>query len=83
MSYNKVNKLRMYKKIVELTQRYYDADVTTYKGVWRKYVYPIYPISYSQYMKIMGMGNLESQLREEEESNGRAEEERTEQLKLF
>lgn len=73
MAYNRVNKLRLYKRIVALTNQYYDPDVTTYKGVWRKYVYRVYPISYSHYMKIISTGNLEQMLDEEEAKHGRKE----------
>lgn len=73
MAYNRVNKLRMYKKIVSLTKEHYDPDVTTYAGVWRKYVYGVYPISYSHYMKIIGTPNLERLLEEEEVRHGKRE----------
>ncbi|MBP5535973.1 MAG: hypothetical protein J6X62_04190 [Bacteroidales bacterium] len=40
MAYNRVNILRHYRGIVELTNKHYDPMVTTYKGIWAKYIYP-------------------------------------------
>lgn len=66
MAYNRVNKLRMYMRIVELTDKHFVPDVTTYKGVWRNFIYPVYPISYQQYMRIISTPNLTGLLEEEE-----------------
>ena len=71
MPYNRVNLLRHYRAIVEETNRHYDPDVTTYKGVWRKYIYPVYHISYQRYMDIVSTPNLEAQLEREEKAHGR------------
>lgn len=71
MAYNKINKLRTYKRIIDLTNTRYEPGITTYKGVWRKHIYPVYPISYAAYMKIMAMPNIERQLAEEEARLGR------------
>lgn len=65
-----MNKLRMYQRIIDLTEQHYEAGITTYKGVWRKYVYPVYPISYPLYMKIINMPNIERMLDEEERRVG-------------
>ena len=73
MAYNRVNILRHYKAMLEETDKHYDPDVTTYKGVWRKYIYPVYHISYSQYMKIVSTPNLEKMLEEEEKRHGKWE----------
>ena len=38
MAYNRVNKLRMYKKIVALTKQHYDEDIlNSYAKIWRLY----------------------------------------------
>ena len=71
MAYNRVNILRHYRAIVEETNRHYDPDVTTYKGVWRKYIYPVYHISYSRYMTIISTPNLEALLEREEKEHGK------------
>ena len=71
MAYNRVNILRHYISIVEDTNRYYAPDLTTYKGVWRKYIYPVYHISYSRYMTIISTPNLQLLLEEEEKAHGK------------
>lgn len=74
MAYNRVNKLRMYKKIVALTNEHYDPDVmSSYAKIHRLYIYPIYPVSYSHYMKIISTSNLERLLEEEEKAHGKWE----------
>ncbi len=74
MAYNRVNKLRMYKKIVALTNEHYDPDVmSSYAKIHRLYIYPVYPVSYSHYMKIIGTSNLERLLEEEEKAHGKWE----------
>lgn len=71
MAYNRVNILRHYISIVEDTNHYYDPDLTTYKGVWRKYIYPVYHISYSRYMTIINTPNIEGMLEAEEKAHGK------------
>ena len=74
MAYNRVNKLRMYKKIVALTNEHYDPDVmNSYRKIHRLYIYPVYCVSYSHYMKIINTGNLETLLEEEEKAHGKWE----------
>ena len=74
MAYNRVNKLRMYKKIVALTKQHYDEDIlNSYAKIWRLYIYSVYPVSYSHYMKIIGTSNLERLLEEEEKAHGKWE----------
>ena len=70
MAYNRINKLRQYKRIIDLTKAHYEEGITTYKGVWRKHIYPVYPISYALYMKIMSLPNIERSLAEEESRIG-------------
>lgn len=81
MAYNRVNLLRRYLAIVEETNRHYDPDVTTYKGVWRKYIYPKFHLSYQRYMVIVGTPNLEGMLEAEEKAHGKVT--NLGQLKLF
>ena len=59
MAYNRVNKLRMYKKIVALTNEHYDPDVmSSYAKIHRLYIYPVYPVSYSHYRTIIVRATL-------------------------
>lgn len=39
-----INKLKRYQNIVDIYNKYKTPDVAT-TVVWRKYIYPIYPIS--------------------------------------
>lgn len=43
----------MYKLVQELTQLYYEEGVTTYKGIFEKYIRPVYPMHYQTYIKII------------------------------
>ncbi len=70
MPYNKYNKLNQYLKIMDIVKRHYVPGVSTYKGVWKMYVYPIYPMSYNRFIQIVGMPNLRRQMEEEREKWG-------------
>lgn len=61
MPYNNFHKLAYYKKVVELTEQHFEPGVSTYSGIWKKYINPIYPMSYPQYIRILGMPNLNAQ----------------------
>ena len=45
------------KKIRSLTERYYESGNNSrcYKAVWKKFVYPIYPMSYHTYLSYIGL----------------------------
>ena len=47
------NTLLRIKKVCELTQQHYEPgrQDRSYKSVWRKFVYPIYPMHYRTYLK--------------------------------
>jgi len=51
MAYNDKNRLRRIKRIQEVTQQHYEPDISSYKGIWRKYIYPEYFISYDTYLE--------------------------------
>jgi hypothetical protein len=53
MAYNHKNRMRLYKNIVKIVEENYIDGVTTYKGIYRAYVYPVYPISYTTFLKII------------------------------
>jgi hypothetical protein len=65
MSYNRINKLKYYKIIQDITKEKYEIGYNTLIGVYEKFIYPIYPISYSHYRKILEEPRLESRLEEE------------------
>ncbi len=45
------------KNIRELTERYYEPgnNARCYKRIWRRYIYPIYPMSYWTYLRYLGI----------------------------
>lgn len=55
----------MYQKIQEITLREYEQGFTTYKGVWKKFIYPVYFVSYKHYINILAEGQLESRIEQE------------------
>lgn len=66
MAYNRINKLKLYQKIQEITKREYEQGFNTLKGVYEKYIYPVYPISYKHYLNILAEPNLNGRLEDEE-----------------
>lgn len=51
MTQRKVNRLKRIKIVQEIVQKNYIEGVTTYKGIWREYVYPLYPMSYPTFVE--------------------------------
>jgi len=62
MAYNNFNKLLLAKKVIAIVEKNYVPEVTPYKGIWRRYVYPIYPMSYNTFLKILDTSNLETKI---------------------
>lgn len=65
MGYNRANHIQRYINIQQIVLDHYDPDVSTYAGVWRKYVYPIYPMTYKRFIEIINMPRLKVLLAEE------------------
>ncbi|MCM1170101.1 MAG: hypothetical protein NC324_09225 [Bacteroides sp.] len=61
---NNINKLLMYRNVLDIVNEHYEEGVTTYSGVWRMHVYQKYPMSYQTFMKIVNLSNLESRIRQ-------------------
>lgn len=66
MARNRLNHLLYCKKVVEIVNKYYEEGWTTYAAVWRKYVNPVYPMSYATFIKIINMPGLDRQIEEAE-----------------
>ncbi len=66
MAYNNKNLLIRYKQIQVETQKHYIPEVTTYAGVFRKYIKPFFPMCYDTYMKIINL-NVDKLIRELDE----------------
>lgn len=54
MSRNKMNMRQMKEAVIEEHNRHYIEGLTTYRGVWRRWIQPQFFISYSYYMDILG-----------------------------
>jgi hypothetical protein len=63
MAFNNKNRLLYYLLVQEETQKFYEPGVTTYAGVFNKYIKPNFPMSYGTYIKIIGI-NVKKELAE-------------------
>jgi hypothetical protein len=50
MGYHRHNKLLRIALVNKIVQQHYVEGVTTYKGIWEKYVFPVYPMSYGTFI---------------------------------
>jgi hypothetical protein len=48
-----VNTLLKIKNVQEITQKHYqpESHAHCYKAVWRRYIYPVYPMAYHTYLR--------------------------------
>ena len=65
MGYNSINRLRRCKIIIGIVNAHYKPGYTTYSGVFRTFVEPLYPMSYKSFMKIINMPNVDVQVERE------------------
>jgi len=66
MSKSRINDLKRYLKIQEITQKTINEkkyDVK-YSAIWRNIIYPVYYISYATYIKIINLSGLKRQIEE-------------------
>lgn len=54
MARNKTNMRQLKEAVIEEHRQHYIDGVTTYRGVWRRWIQPKFFISYSYYMDILG-----------------------------
>ena len=62
-----LHKLRHYKKIQDLTKEHYEPGESILVRVFFKHIYPIYPMSYSQFRHILEEPSLNARIAELEE----------------
>lgn len=62
MAYTQKNQLQRMKLVQDLVQKHYEPGISTYKGVWRKYVNPVYPMCYATFLKIINTPIKSSEL---------------------
>ena len=70
MPYNKLNKLLYYKDVLTLAQKHYTPNISTYSGVYREYVYPVYKMEYKTFMNIINYRNLDADIKAEMDKQG-------------
>lgn len=66
MARNRLNYLLRCKKVVDIVNQHYEEGWTTYAAVWRRYVNPVYPMSYATFIKIINMPGIDRQIEEAE-----------------
>ena len=59
------NTLRRIEHVARMTNLHYEAGRLDrcYKAVWRKYIYPVYPMDYRTYLRYLNV-NYKRELRE-------------------
>ncbi len=50
MQYKNKNKIKQIEMVCALVQKYYVPGVTTYVGIWREYINPVYPMCYNTFL---------------------------------
>jgi len=65
MAKNKLNTLLHYKDVIALNQKHFIPGISTYSGIFRKYVYPVYKMDYKTFMRIINFVGLEDKIEEE------------------
>ena len=69
--YNQINYLKRCKIIIGIVNNHYKEGYTTYSGIFRTFIEPLYPMSYKSFMKIINMSNIDMQIeREKQRING-------------
>ena len=62
-----INTLKRIERVAEITNRYYEIGRLDrcYKEVWRRYVYPLYPMSYRTYLRYVRT-NYKQEIKEQQ-----------------
>lgn len=68
-----INTLKRIERVAEITEKHYEIGRLDrcYKEVWRRYVNPVYPMSYRTYLRYV-QTNYKKEIREQEDSQGMA-----------
>lgn len=64
-----LHKLRYYKMVQDLTKQYYEPGEDVLVRVFYKRIYPLYPMSYSQFRRILEEPQLRKRIEELENEN--------------
>jgi hypothetical protein len=72
MAYNSLNYLKKCKNVIDIVNANYIEGVTSYAGVFRRYVYHRYPMSYKTFMQIISMPDVDMLIEREEDRLAKA-----------
>lgn len=67
MSQPRTNTLRRIKLVQDIVQEHFIDGITTYSGIWAKYVNPVYPMTYATFIKYINTA-VPKALRDENKS---------------
>ncbi|MBQ0112470.1 MAG: hypothetical protein KBT03_04995 [Bacteroidales bacterium] len=62
---SKRNKLKYWQNVQRLALEHYEEGITTWSGIYEKYIYPVYPMSYGTFLRILGEGQLIERIKDE------------------
>lgn len=63
----RTNTLRRIKLVHDIVQQHYIDGITTYSGIWDKYVNKVYPMSYATFIRYINTA-VPKAIRDEEEA---------------
>ena len=64
MAYNRDNLIKRNYNVLKIVEKHYVPGVTTYSGILREYVQPVYPMDYKTFMGIVNAPDSGRLLRE-------------------
>ena len=80
---SRLNYLKRCKNVINIVNEHYIEGCTTYAGIFRTHIEPLYPMHYNTFMKIVNMPNVDSQLRKEQKRVAENSAEDSNQQTLF
>lgn len=67
--------LLRYKNVIDIIKQHYIPGVSTYTGIYKKYVFPVYPMHFWTFMKIVHFENINAEIQKELEKSSFTQEE--------
>jgi hypothetical protein len=58
-------RLKRYKKVIEIVNQYQNK-ATTLRGLWQEYIFPVYPMGYRTFLRILEEKDIKKQISEME-----------------
>lgn len=63
----RINTLRYWRSVQDLTKKHHTVGETVLRKIFYKYIYPVYPMCYRQFLNILGESGLNARIKEQEE----------------